>query len=144
MVEHESLTSFLRKCKKNPSYANKAWYDWFCRDSSLSNKSKKLLPKVKQISESIKINPDKCYVFFKNNCPYDGPLYDDFRICDLKNGDVIYTIVPCRKIKAEKDRHIRHHKVKMSTINEVWGRENKFSKPLVEGSWADIRKFFKV
>ena len=65
------------------------WYDWFCKDSSLKNKTVKLTKKLKQIVNSEKINQDTMYVFFKNNCPMVGSLYDDFRICNLESGEVI-------------------------------------------------------
>jgi hypothetical protein len=70
------------------------WYDWFCDGSALKDKLDNLFPKVKQIANSKKIDMDRMYVFFKNNCPCAGALYDDFRFCDLKTGDVIYTIIP--------------------------------------------------
>ena len=69
------------------------FYDWFCKDSSLQNKSWNLMKKVKTF---LKHNPQidilETYVFFKNNCPMNGPLYDDFRICD-ENG-VLFTVIP--------------------------------------------------
>ena len=69
------------------------FYDWFCKDSSLERKANTLFPKVKKF---IAANPDidilSTYVFFKNNCPMNGPLYDDFRICN--DDEVIYTIIP--------------------------------------------------
>ena len=68
------------------------WYDWFCKDSSLKAKTYKLGGVVKQIKDGGKVNLDKTYVFFKNNCPLDGPLYDDFRICDIETGNVQFTI----------------------------------------------------
>ena len=68
------------------------WNDWFCKDSSLKAKTYKLGGVVKQIKEGGKVDLDNTYVFFKNNCPLNGPLYDDFRICDISNGNVQFTI----------------------------------------------------
>lgn len=106
------------------------WYDWFCRDTSLVNKTRTLGKKVLQLMKSNKIDIEKNYVFFKNNCPMVGSLYDDFRICDLETGDVLYTIVPSSGFSATKGR------------SEVWGRENNFKKPLVAGTWKDVKAFF--
>ena len=71
---------------------NAGWYDWFCKDTSLRNKTIKMGKVVKKIKDGGKINLDKTYVFFKNNCPLNGPLFDDFRICDIETGDVLFTI----------------------------------------------------
>lgn len=106
------------------------WYDWFCKDSALRNKTYKLAKKVKKIAKSPKIDPNKTYVWFKNNCPMVGSLYDDFRIADIKTGDTIYCVVP-------KSGHV-------GGKAELWGRENDFSEALVEGSWADIKTFMGV
>jgi len=105
------------------------WYDWFCRDNSLANKTKVLGKKVLQIMNSDKVDIDNDYVFFKNNCPFHGPLYDDFRICDMKSGDVKYTIVP-------RSGH--------TSDAEVWGRDNDFDGPIISGRWKDVRAFFGV
>lgn len=106
------------------------WYDWFCRDSSLVNKTKKLYKKLIRISKSKKFNLDKTYVFFKNNCPMYGSLYDDFRICDIRTGNVIFTITPSNGHSSGKG------------IAEVWGKENDFQEPLVEGKWKDVVNWF--
>jgi hypothetical protein len=103
------------------------WYDWFCRDTSLAAKTEKLGRKVLQLMESTKIDTEKNYVFFKNNCPGRGGLYDDFRICDMETGNVIFTIVP---------------RCAHSGKAEVWGRENNFNEPLVQGTWRDVKTFF--
>ena len=92
------------------------FYDWFCKPSSLRNKSWKLM---KQVKTFLKHNPQidllTHYVFFKNNCPMNGPLYDDFRICNIETGDVVYTVIP---------------KCGHSGLAEIWGRENDFKGPL--------------
>jgi hypothetical protein len=105
------------------------WYDWFCDDSALLGKTKRLGDKVIQLAASKKIDTDKMYVWFKNNCPMNGPLYDDIRFADIKTGDVIYNIVP-------RSGH--------SGKAEVWGKENGFKAPLAQGTWKDIKKFFEV
>lgn len=68
------------------------WYDWFCKDSSLANKTKKMGNIVRQVKNGGKVDLDNWYVWFKNNCPLNGPFYDDFRFADLATGDVMFTI----------------------------------------------------
>lgn len=108
------------------------WYDWFCSDQTLLPRLQGMYPKVKAISKSSKINPDTMYVFFKNNCPMDGKLYDDFRICDMKSGDVIWTISPSLGY------------TKSFGTSEVWGMENDFDEAIVSGNMMDVLKYFGV
>jgi hypothetical protein len=68
------------------------WYDWFCKDSSLANKTKKMGNIIKQVKRGGKVDIENWYVWFKNNCPLNGPLYDDFRFADLETGSVMFTI----------------------------------------------------
>lgn len=106
------------------------WYDWFCRDTSLKRKGEALLKKLKVIASSDKFDNDKCYVFFKNNCPCYGNLYDDFRICDKETGDVLYCVVPKSGFKRDEGRA------------QVYGVDNDFKEPLVEGTWRDVKAWF--
>lgn len=106
------------------------WYDWFCRDSSLERKGKALLKKLKMIAPSKKFDNDKCYVFFKNNCPCVGNLFDDFRICDKEKGEVLYCVVPKSGYKRDSGRA------------QVYGVDNNFQAPLVEGTWRDVKAWF--
>lgn len=108
------------------------WYDWFCKDTALSAKTQYLGHKLLGILGSKRFDNDKCYVWFKNNCPVVGPLYDDFRIADLESGDTMFTIQHLLKGSHGCDKE--HW--------EVWGRENGFSEPLVNGEWADVRNYF--
>lgn len=85
--KNDVYISFDRKTQ-----CDAGWYDWFCRNSSLRNKTYKMGKIIRQIENGGKIDLDKTYVFFKNNCPCEGPLYDDFRICSLETGDVQFTI----------------------------------------------------
>lgn len=104
------------------SEGNESWcynfYDWFCKDRALKAKSEKLFRIVKRWVKKRNTDTDKVYVFFKNNCPMHGPLYDDFRICDLETGDVIWNVTP-------KSGH--------SGLAEVWGRFNNFKEPIITG-----------
>jgi len=103
------------------------WYDWFCEEKGLFNRGKRLWSAAKSIVDSPKFKADETYVFFKNNCPAaDFPLYDDFRICDIKSGDVLYTVT-----------------------RNAWGfsgwqvhTEGHWDKPIFEGSWNEVKKWF--
>ena len=105
------------------------WYDWFCKNESLCGKTKRLAPKVKQLAKSSKVDVDNWYVWFKNNCPVFGSLYDDVRFADIKTGNVIYTIAFVKKYG--------------QTV-ELWGKENDFKHPLVIGDWEDIKEYFGI
>lgn len=106
------------------------WYDWFCRETSLKRKGEALLKKLKAIASSNKFDNDKCYVFFKNNCPCVGNLYDDFRICDKETGDVLYCVIPKSGHKCDEGRA------------QVFGVDNDFDEPIVEGTWREVKAWF--
>ncbi|MEW6606525.1 MAG: hypothetical protein AB1414_03590 [bacterium] len=68
------------------------WFDWFCRDSSLANKTMKMGNIISQIKSGGKVDLETSYVWFKNNCPLNGPLYDDFRIADIENNNNLFVV----------------------------------------------------
>lgn len=92
------------------------WYDWFCKDNSLATKTKQMGNIIKLFKDGGKIDLDLHYVWFKNNCPLGGPLYDDFRIADIDTNETIY-VVQIRSLKEE----YRY---------KVYGKLNNFKKAL--------------
>lgn len=99
------------------------WYDWFCKDSSLLRKTQRMGKIIAKLNQGGKVDLANCYVWFKNNCPLNGPLYDDFRFADLETGEVQFT--------TQLDCCWNNHKY------VVWGRREKgkefnHDKPLFE------------
>lgn len=91
------------------------FYDWFCVASALMNKIRKMAPMVKRIIKSGLVDNEKAYVFFKNNCPMKGGLYDSFSIADIETGDVLYWCNP----NHNKDRKARLIKVNYDSEHET-------------------------
>jgi hypothetical protein len=114
------------------------WWDWFCTDRALVSKTKKLVGALRQIVLSPKIDIDKQYVFFKNNCPCygDNKLYDDFRICDIKTGDVVYTIIPRDPFGKALVYAVKQWRDNTARTDNM--------EPVVKGNWEDVVKFFNA
>ena len=66
------------------------FYDWFCKDESLENRANKLKGLAKRLVARFSLDPNRVYVFFKNNCPMSGPLYDSLSICDVDGGVILW------------------------------------------------------
>jgi hypothetical protein len=108
------------------------WYDWFCKDGSLTGRLAAMLPMIRRVVRSSKVDQDKMYIFLKNNSPVYGSLYDDFRICSMETNKVIYTVTPQSGFEINNGRA------------EVWGQENEFKEALMVGEKRDIYTFFEV
>ncbi|MBU1019587.1 MAG: hypothetical protein KJ847_00115 [Firmicutes bacterium] len=100
------------------------WYDWFCKDNSLANKTKRMGNIIKQFKDGGKIKLDQHYVWFKNNCPLNGPLYDDFRIAYIDTNKTKFVV----QISSTKEE----------SRYKVFGEMNYFKKALFKAN--SIRK----
>lgn len=121
----EQITSFLLEDKILDTSCF-YFYDWFCKKSSLEKKAKSLMPKVIKFVKIKGIDLNNTEVFFKNNCPMVGKLYDDFRISD-KDGNLLYTVVPsCGHKRTQGEA-------------ELWGIDNQFEKPIIKAkNWKEL------
>ena len=70
------------------------FFDWFCRDNGLKSRMLKMKGKIAFLVKSGVIDGDKNRVILKNNCPYDGELYDDFRVIDIETDEMICGLAP--------------------------------------------------
>ncbi len=95
------------------------FFDWFCKNDQLKKKSDVLFKQLERFLKAMPdIDIDKHYVWFKNNCPVNGPLYDDFRIADIQTENTMYTVTA---------------KCGHSGLAEAYSRSNCFSEPIATG-----------
>jgi len=106
------------------------FYDWFCDESSLDRRALAFIPKLKFLVKEGIIDGDKNYVWFKNNCPVNGSLYDDMRISDIKTGDFLGGFIP-------KTGHQVENKCTVWTLKNFY-REKDFR------TWSDFKKEVKT
>ncbi|MFA4971764.1 MAG: hypothetical protein WC683_04075 [bacterium] len=112
------------------------WFDWFCKDSALAAKTQRLGRRVCQIAKSKRFDPEKVYVFFKNNCPVNGSLYDSFSICKLDDQEVLFWITP---------RNGHTQDCGKALVADLSGSRNRFQtidEEVVKGTWSDVLDFF--
>ena len=103
------------------------WYDWFCQDHALAGRLKKIGRVVMGITDPFIL--DNYYVWFKNNCPMSGPLYDDVRFEPLSGErDGKYFVVSLDS---------PHERTKWALVTERYG----FDAP--EFECRDIREMVK-
>ncbi len=134
-----SLTSWIEKEKNNEfikkdvdTMIDAGWHDWFCKDSALYMRLKKMIGMIKAAAESDLVNPDEVYVFFKNNAPISGGTYDSFSICSLDGSqDVIFWITA-------KCGHADE-----AVIVRAPNFGNEFNLLTSGGNANDIKRFFK-
>ena len=111
------------------------WYDWLCKDSTLSGRLGSLVPKLRQVLKADgerRINLDTNYVWFKNCSPFRGKMYDMFGISDIASEDVLFSVVPASG----------HDSIKGKSVLYALGKDGSFQE-LLSGSWDDVIAYFK-
>jgi hypothetical protein len=89
----------INEILKNPELLNHddcwSFYDWFCSEGSLEKRAKKFLPKLQFLVDQKLIDGDSHCVWFKNNMPVVGSIYDDMRISKLDDeGTYVMGLTP--------------------------------------------------
>lgn len=78
------------------------WYDWFCKDEYLANKTKKMAEIIQHLKDGGKIDLDTTYIIFKNSCLIDGNLFDELKIMQIDGVETKLSIkfnhpsLPCK------------------------------------------------
>lgn len=116
------------------------FFDWWCDREELFERFKKIAPKVVEIAKSPLIDTEKTYVFFKNNCPCEGPLYDSFSICDIESCEVLFWLGNIESgCYGDKRSGWEVHDYREGVIQPI-----DIEKPLEYVEWDIVKKYFEI
>lgn len=113
------------------------WYDWFCDTTELAGKTRKLYLHVIEVLATKKMlgmDLKKVYVWFKNNCPMAGDLYDDIRFSDIETGENIIVIVPHSGHESDADAPASAH-------GTAFSNDGSFVHEAYIGTWKGLIHF---
>ena len=68
------------------------WADWYCSDTSLFNRFKRMRGMIITVAACPFINSEKVYVNLFNSLLSNGNSYDNFTICDLDTERILYFV----------------------------------------------------
>lgn len=113
-----------------PERIKSSWRPYCFFDYSDDEKvsvGQQMLENLKDLIGSSKFDPEKCCVSFTNSYILPDTIYESFAIESCETGETFFIVVPQQK----------------GYNGEIWGIENYYHKPLVIGSWEDIKNWFK-
>lgn len=68
------------------------WYEWECSLDELLEKTKRFAKPILMLKNSERINLDSMFIWFTTNITEDYPPHDDFKICDIETGVILYQV----------------------------------------------------
>ena len=127
-----TINEFIEDYERNSDQFY-GFYDWFCTDLSLKKRAKSFVPKLKFLVKEGLLDGDKLYVWFKNNCPMAGSLYDDMRFSTINGEDFKGGIAPRTGYTNKKNKC------------SIWGfaKTNDKYPPLIQDEFIDWSTFKK-